>query len=111
MRHLLPLLFFVLSCASITLPDGTKLQTVGKAEAVVLDRAVDPVIIPFSGRVVSELERADSPCPFLRRQYYDEEDKLINEEHIPMCKSYAKSDYGLLGLLEYLLSYYTVIGL
>lgn len=100
MRFILHLfLLLSLSCASITLPDGTTLKTTGKAEAVVLDRSV-PAIIPFSGRIVSELVRNNTACPYLRRQYYNEQDKMINEEFIPLCKYYVKSSITVWDFLE-----------
>jgi len=115
MKYLLCLLLLVLSCASITLPNGSKLESKGKAEAVILTPrdTWSMVIIPFQGSVVSEIKASDIPgCPFLRRRYYDEKDKLINEEYVHTCEkaSYVKSDITIWNFLEFLLGTWAAAG-
>jgi hypothetical protein len=105
----------VLSCASITLPDGTKIESKGKAEAVILTPrdTWSAVIIPFSGSVVSEIMPSDIPgCPFLRRRYLDENYKVINEEYLHTCEtaSYVKSDITVWNFLEFLVSAWAMAG-
>lgn len=97
MKRLLYLLLFCFSCASVTLPDGTKLETRGEASASILAYrgTWSPPIIPFSGRVESEIKGSDIPgCPYLKRSYFDENDKLINEEYTATCDTaiYVKSE-------------------
>jgi hypothetical protein len=99
------LLMLILGCASATLPDGTKMETVGKGEVVVFVERFDAPIIPFNGRVVSEVKGFFKTCPLLRRRFYDEQDRLIKEEYLPICKAYVKSDLGIIGVLESLITY------
>ena len=115
MRYLICSLLFILSCASISLPDGSRLESKGKAEAVILTPrdTWSMVIIPFQGSVVSEIKPSEIPgCPFLRRKYYDEKDKLINEEFIPTCETvtYVKSDITVWNFLEFLIGTWAAAG-
>lgn len=81
------------------------MESIGKGEVVVFVERLDPPIIPFNGRVVSEVKGFFKTCPLLRRRYYDEKDRLINEEYLPVCKAYVKSDLGIIGVLENVITY------
>lgn len=108
MKYALILLLFLCSCASLTLPDGSRLEARGKAQAVVVvprETKYDVVIIPFEGRVESELKESDIPgCPFLTRRYYDSDNDMINEEYIHTCQKayFVKTDITVFDFLEFI---------
>lgn len=110
MKLLLFLLLFALGCASATLPDGTKLETTGKGEVVVFVEKFEPPIIPLNGRVTTEVKGFFKSCPLLRRRYYNSENTMISEEYMPVCKAYVKSDVGVVGILENLITYFIGVG-
>lgn len=104
-----------MSCASVTLPDGTKLESKGKAQAVIIvpRDTWSNIVIPESGHVVSELKDSGIPgCPFLKRTYQDADSVIIKEEYVHTCeKAYvAKSEITLFDFLTYLIGIWGAMG-